>query len=494
MLEAYCRRQSCQPGDRVELCVSTDAERFAVKIMRDGLAPRTVHEQTGVPGVFHAIPSDVVAEGCNWPVSLQIPIASDWATGFYRIELAGSNGEEHEAFFVVRPTTRRASILWVIETNTWNAYNSFGGANTYTADGLAYVAGAPRVSFQRPLPRGFVTLPDDAPRLATVGHVDTTLPYARWAAERGYEIWTGAASWGQWGSRFVRWLEAEGIEVDYAINADLHDRPGLLAGYHLVLSVGHDEYWSWEMRDALEGFVAGGGNAAFLSGNTAYWQVRLEQGGEQMVAFKGAVERDPVMGTRHERRNTGIWSHAKTHRPENGMTGLSFTRGGYARLAGATPASAGGYSIYRPGHWALGGTGISYGDQLGAEHSLVGYECDGCALTLRDGLPHPTGEDGTPENFEIIGIAPVALWTRETALPGLYPDDSLTDLELVCEQVVGDRLPETLLRFAHGHAVMGSFTVPGGGTVFSAGTTEWVFALPDPRVAQITRNVIERLS
>ena len=35
-----------------------------------------------------------------------------------------------------------------------------------------------------------------------------------------------------------------------------------------MLSVGHDEYWSWEMRDAVEGFVAAGGNVAFFSGNT----------------------------------------------------------------------------------------------------------------------------------------------------------------------------------------------------------------------------------
>jgi hypothetical protein len=29
------------------------------------------------------------------------------------------------------------------------------------------------------------------------------------------------------------------------------------------------------MRDAVEGFIARGGHAAFLSGNTAFWQVRL---------------------------------------------------------------------------------------------------------------------------------------------------------------------------------------------------------------------------
>ena len=30
------------------------------------------------------------------------------------------------------------------------------------------------------------------------------------------------------------------------------------------------------MRDTVESFIAGGGNVAFFSGNTALWQVRME--------------------------------------------------------------------------------------------------------------------------------------------------------------------------------------------------------------------------
>lgn len=494
MLQAYCRDRSYAFGQNVELCISTDAAKFDLEVLRDGLTPQVVYQATGVEGHLYPVPEDAVENGCGWPVQVTLPVGAEWRSGFYKVRLTVPGGETSEAFFVVRAAKAQSTILWVIETNTWNAYNFFGGASTYTADGTAYAAGATRVSFERPLPPGFISLPENPQRLATVDEVDTSLPYGKWAADRGLTLWTGAASWGQWGQAFAKWLETEGISVDYAINSDLQDHPELLSRYRLMLSVGHDEYWTWEMRDAVEDFIAKGGNAAFLSGNTAYWQVRIEQDGKQMVAYKAAVADDPVIGTPEERHNTGIWSNALTQRPENQMTGLSFSRGGYARLAGATPASAGGYTIYRADHWALANTGISYGDQLGARYSIVGYECDGCALTLRDGLPCPTGEDGTPENFEIIGIAPVALWTRETAPEGLYPEGSLSDLELVCQQVAGNRDEATLRRFAHGHAVMGSYTIPGGGTVFSGGTTDWTYALPDPQVATITRNVITRLS
>lgn len=213
-----------------------------------------------------------------------------------------------------------------------------------------------------------------------------------------------------------------------------------------------------------------------------------------MVAYKVDVDNDPVIGTDRERRNTGVWSHRLTARPENQMTGVSFTRGGYARMGNVTPGSSGGYTIYRADHWALEGTGLRYGDQLGASHTIIGYECDGCALGFADGLPYPTGVDGTPDSFEIIGIAPVALFDKATAPPGLYPEGSLSDVEVVALQVAGDLDPKTIARFQHGHAVIGSFANAAGGVVFTSGTTDWTYGLADPQVSRITLNVIRRLS
>ena len=80
----------------------------------------------------------------------------------------------------------------------------------------------------------------------------------------------------------MRWAEREGYEFDVVTNADLEDHPELLgpsSPCRLYLSIGHDEYWSAGMRDTVEGFIGRGGNAAFLSGNTSFWQVRHEDRG-----------------------------------------------------------------------------------------------------------------------------------------------------------------------------------------------------------------------
>jgi len=95
--------------------------------------------------------------------------------------------------------------------------------------------------------------------------------------------------------RFAVWAEREGIDLAYSINSDLEDGDEFLNGHRLLLSVGHDEYWSWAMRDAVEHFVANNSNVAFLSGNTCYWQVRVED--RRMIGWKHRYEEDPVYGT-----------------------------------------------------------------------------------------------------------------------------------------------------------------------------------------------------
>ncbi len=54
-----------------------------------------------------------------------------------------------------------------------------------------------------------------------------------------------------------------------------------------------------------------------------------------MVGYKGFFKNDPLFGTDREAEVTTFWSDHVVGRPENEMTGVSFTRGGYHRI-GAT--------------------------------------------------------------------------------------------------------------------------------------------------------------
>jgi hypothetical protein len=129
----------------------------------------------------------------------------------------------------------------------------------------------------------------------------------------------------------------------------------------------------------------------------------------------------------------------------------------------------GSYEVHRPEHWMFEGTQLAQGDRFGGKDSIVGYECDGCEMQWRGGLPFPTGRDGTPESFAILATCP-AKWA---------PGDCYW-----YEPFPKDRV---------GAAVLGSYT--RGGTVVTVGSTDWAHGLAgsDPTVIRITSNILERL-
>ena len=92
--------------------------------------------------------------------------------------------------------------------------------------------------------------------------------------------------------KFTIWAGRQDIPLGQASTMDLHTDPGLLSNYKIVVFAGHSEYWSKEMRDNLENFLAAGGNAMILSGNTMWWQVRFED--KKMIAYK--LHPDPLAG------------------------------------------------------------------------------------------------------------------------------------------------------------------------------------------------------
>ena len=502
----YCWPQSVVGGEQVGLHLSSPGgQPVRVEVARVGWRREVVFQDEAVGAQFHETPRHADREGCQWPVARTLAIDPSWRSGYYEVVLEVEvHGKRRRsfAFFVVRPKTGAptARILLALSTNTWHAYNDFGGRNLYT--------GGTHVSLQRPMSPGYLYKPPGAGRRVSTVQV----PDPQMTAHVGFltlnhlSPYAGSAGWPDWELPFLQWAEREGYAIDIVTNADLEDHPDLLAGpsdrsYSLYLSVGHDEYWSGPMRDTVEGFIERGGNAAFLSGNTAFWQVRLEQPtpegpGATMVGYKGNFKADPVYGTDRVRELTCMWSDRLVGRPENHMTGVSFVRGGYHRIGKRATRGAGGYTVHRPDHWLFEGTGIGYGDLLGAAGTTVGYECDGCDFNYRDGLPYPTGIDGTPADFTILGTVPAAHFTRDTSTRPPPPDQP-SEVEYIASRVAdGGKSPADVERFSHGHAVFGTYTSPGGGVVVTSGSTDWAHGLAgaDAPVEQITRNLLDRLS
>lgn len=360
--------------------------------------------------------------GVDW--TLDVP--AGWPSSLYRatFEVPGVPAPEgaeaeHEVWFVVRAARpgAHAPVLVSVPFATWRAYTHSGQPHR----GLYYTEQpdrAARVSFASP---------GGGP------------PPERW--EEG----------------LLRWLAGAGYPVEFCSGLDLHGGDELLGHYRLLVVNGHDEYWSMEMRDSVESFARRGGNLAFFAANTAWWQMRLEDGGRTMVCHRDAVT-DPMTAL-DPRRVTVEWSSSPVERPENTMTGVSFRRGAGAWGEGMALIRKDAYTVRFAGHWVFAGTGLVDGDPFA--RGALGYETDACALEWDGDVPRATGVDGTPASFVVLATADLRHWRP-------YGQG--------------------------GAATMGVFRL-GAGTVFNAATINWGSVLEDdPVVDRITRNVLDRLS
>ncbi len=441
-VEGYAGRVSYAPGEELTLHVSTSASAFSAEITRLGPKAQSVWTSGSVPGREQPIPQAASSAGCRWTASTTLKLPADWKSGYYQVVLRardsggafthrGSRTAESTCYFILRAAEpgKASKILLQLSTHTYNAYNNWGGFSLYAFNGRGGNQGH-RVSYERP----------------------------------------PSSQFGTWEQPFVEWAESNGYVFDYAANGDLESHPEILKAYRLVLSVGHDEYWSAPMRDSLEAFIGSGGNVAFFSGNTCCWQVRAEDGGKALTCWKQNAHSDPIYSARGSYATlSSLWSHHLIKRPENQLTGVGFLWGGYHKSHGQLMDASGGYTVHRPDHWLFEGTGLKRNDTFGSKDTIVGYECDGCELEWKDGLPFPTCRDGTPKSFEILSTAP-AQW---------HPDD--------CEWY------ERWENGRKGQSVLGVYT--RGGTVFTCGSTDWSHGLrgKDPAVEQITRNLLKKL-
>ncbi len=477
-------------------------------MQRVGAARRRVLGLEGVASQERPTPAGADRDGCGWPATLKIEAGADWASGYYDIALTDTAGEEAHHFICVKaPAGAPGSrMVLILTTNTWAAYNHFGGANAYCDVAALMSRRAPllqameggigRLSTQRPFPPLLLAPPADMPRLVNLSKRGfQERPWAgadpAWSRGRGASPYDGAAGFlHKWEHAFVAWAEGEeGLTLDYLTDQDLDADPAALDGYGVAVLVGHSEYWSGPQRDAIEAFVDAGGRLAIFSGNTAFWKVRWEDGGQTLVCHKWRGETAEEVAPADA---THLWSHPMFGRPEAEVTGLSFIFGGYHRLGLCAARGQGGYTVYRDRHWALEGTDLFYGDVFGDALPLIGYENDGCPLAFgEDGLPAPAPRLGVPAGLEVVALAPCAFAEPEGAgYRSLIPPEKL---DVVAAIAYGDPGPAGQARVMRGHAVMASFR-RGAGEVFNAGTTEWAHGLAagDPFVTRITRNVLTR--
>ena len=385
------------PGQAVDLYVSTAAASFQVVAYRmgfyGGAGARQVWTSPAERGVTQ--PPCPVQVGinmveCSWSVSLSVSLTPAWVPGDYLLKLTGSGGEQSYIPLTVWDPSSRATYLVQNSVLTWQAWNSYGGYDIY--------GGGP--------PGTTATFADRA-RVVSFDR-----PYA-----------TGAGASDFLGEEYplVRFMEQHGLDVTYGTDVTTAEDPASLLDHKAFLSLGHDEQWSLEMRDAATAALAHGVNLVFFGASPVLRKVRLQPSplgpDREMVNYRDPSA-DPVLATDPAQVSQNTWNQAPASWPPNALVGNTYL--GYGIDVPLVVADA--------SSWLYTGTGLRDGDQL---PHVIASDYNGY-------VPGPSN----PPGVEILGHS------RATPAVGTA-----------------------------GYADTVYYTVAGGGGVFSSGTNGWIPAM-----------------
>jgi len=293
----------------------------------------------------------------GWASSYSWQVPAGAVTGVYLAQFTDANGKQTYCSFVVRGN-RPADYAYMRPNTTDCAYNNWGGYSLYTSPGVGV-----KVSFNRPDYNG-----------------------------------GGTGGLLQLEIQGIKWLERQGYNLSYLTVQDMHENPAWIKQYGAVLSAGHNEYWTKEVRDGVEAALISGVGLGFLGANASYWQMRFESdhGGNAdrtvtcyKVATNGgpALSTDPFYGVDNT-RVTALWRDPVLNRPESALCGIMFVD----LVAGSPPVKTPWTVASSPSQTYLGGTGLVAGQSYGFD--LVGDEFD-------------KQQSGSPANLQIIGASAV---------------------------------------------------------------------------------------
>jgi N,N-dimethylformamidase len=269
-------------------------------------------------------------DDCRWPGSHLVEVPSEARSGLYALQVTGDGDEVHLPF-VVHPR-HQAPVLMMAPTYTWQAYANLG-RDPRAYPGLSHYAlhrdGSPVYITTRLKPAP-ATGPgarvevdgvdsfigdDEAGSTADASHLLMADLYVNW------------------------WLEGSGADFGVITDEDLHGRGGeALRGCRTLVLSAHPEYWTRQMLDTLDAFLARGGSVMYLGGNGLYWvtsvhpsrphllEVRRCRGSQTSAAPWGedAHVFDPQPG--------GTW--AQHGRPPDRLVGVGFAGFGWDRAVG----------------------------------------------------------------------------------------------------------------------------------------------------------------
>jgi hypothetical protein len=345
MAEGYSVPLSAAPGETIEFHVSASSSYtrtyFQLGVHGDEMTPMSD------PMVLPAHPETTPDQpwlGCGWGTAFALTVPPEWPSGYYSARCTDGGGDT-DIVFIVKPASVQAGrIAALASTNTWNAYNNWGGRSKYEPPGDVVAT----LSFERP---SNTTSPVDN---GTASHTTRA------------ELW------------IMGFLIDAGYGVDVYTDADFHVGITDLNSYPVLLLNTHSEYWTQQMRDRLVDYLDAGGSLVNLAGNVLFERVELDLNDNRMIALNG----DDNLN-----RALCFFRNLNPPQPEHEILGVSHRDDNFGLRSS--------YAVRRADHRYFNNTGLSDYDEIGIDGlngaADVGVGASGWEMATSDPGTAPDG-------------------------------------------------------------------------------------------------------
>jgi hypothetical protein len=378
-------------GQSVNLYVSTSSPRFRAVAYRmgwyQGRGARQVWSSPLERGVVQppcpVDPSTNMVGCANWSRSLVMPITKAFVPGDYLIKL--SVGPEAASYVLLTVWDPRSTAAYVIMNRSFveQGWNTYGGYSFYAGVGPCILDNASYPTCNRARVVSF---------------------------DRPYATGSGASDFLTNEYPLVEMSEREGLDVTYITDVTLDEHPNLLLAHKALLSLDHDESWTYAERLAVQNGVTHGVNVVYFGAAAMVRHVRLQPStlgaDREEVDYRNAYE-DPLNGVASPMQVTSnTWEDPPASWPPTGQIGEEYS--GYLGPGVLVPMV-----VLDAASWVFQGTGLRDGSSLS---NVIGSDFD-----------HVTTSSLTPSNLVVLAHSPIPV-SEATTSGGEWDGVSYSDM------------------------------------------------------------------